>query len=54
MRWWLLLLVHVVVVRGWHVPQERRKAVLRGGRGLLQHGFVEVAEGPTQVLKIDL
>lgn len=28
--------------------------MLRGGRGLLQHGFIEVAEGPAQILKIDL
>lgn len=28
--------------------------MLRGGRGLLQHGFVEVLEGPAQILKIDL
>lgn len=31
-----------------------RLTMLRGGRGLLQHGFVEVAEGPAQILKIDL
>lgn len=42
-------------IQGWPGSHPNfRLTMLRGGRGLLQHGFVEVAEGPAQILKTDL